>query len=124
MRFWPFRRRAPVALPLPPDDLLVIEERLRQAAEDVLVVRERQIRGGVVIFRGDLRAPNARALDLLLARFAPFGYTPFRRTDGDGVIVQAWPLANVSQRARPVLALALFALTVLSTFVAGAFFFV
>ena len=40
------------------------------------------------------------------------------------MLVQAWPLGDLRQPARPVLALTLFALTVVSTFLAGAFFFV
>ncbi|MGH7313418.1 MAG: site-2 protease family protein [Candidatus Rokuibacteriota bacterium] len=122
-RFWPFRRRASV-VPLASEDLLATEERLRHAAEDVLVVHERQIRGGVVLFRGTLRVETPRALETLLARFEPFGYTPFVRAEGDGVLVQAWPLGDLRQQARPLLALTLFALTVASTFLAGASFFV
>jgi membrane-associated protease RseP (regulator of RpoE activity) len=123
MRWWPFRRRRPLALPVS-EDLLLTEERLRHAAEDVLVVSERQIRGGVILFRGALRVEAPRALDILLARFAPFGYTPFLKTEADGVLVQAWPLGDLHQPARPALALTLFGLTVLSTFLAGAAFFV
>jgi membrane-associated protease RseP (regulator of RpoE activity) len=123
MRLWPFRRR-PVAPPLPSEDLLVTEERLRHAADDVLAVHERQIRGGVIVFHGALRVEAARALAALEARFAPFGYTPFLRAERGGVMVQAWPLGDMTQPARPVLALTLFALTVVSTFVAGAAFFV
>src|SRR3546814_20990602 len=58
---------------------------LRHAAEDVLVVHERQIRGGVILFRGTLRVDTPRALETLLARFAPLGYTPFVRAESDGV---------------------------------------
>ena len=123
MQLWPFRRR-PVATPLPSEDLLVTEERLRHAAEDVFAVHGRQIRGGVIVFHGTLRLEAAPALSALEARFAPFGYTPFLRAERDGVTVQAWPLGDMSQPARPLLALTLFALTVLSTFVAGAVFFV
>jgi membrane-associated protease RseP (regulator of RpoE activity) len=124
MPFWPFRRRPGAPPPLPSEDLLVTEERLRHAAEDVLEVRERQIRGGVIILRGRLRVDASRALDTLLARFEPFGYTPFLRAERDGVSVQAWPLGDMRQPARPALALTLFALTVVSTFTAGAVFFV
>lgn len=122
-RLWPFRRRASM-VPLASEDLLATEERLRHAAEGVLVVQERQIRGGVVLFRGALRVDAPHAVATLQARFEPFGYTPFVRAEGDGVLVQAWPLGDLRQPARPVLALTLFALTVLSTFLAGAFFFV
>jgi membrane-associated protease RseP (regulator of RpoE activity) len=102
----------------------VTEERLRHAADDVLAVQERQIRGGVIVFQGALRVEAGRALAALEARFAPFGYTPFLRAERGGVMVQAWPLGDLTQPARPVLALTLFALTVVSTFVAGAAFFV
>jgi len=111
-------------VPLASEDLLAAEERLRHAAEDVLVVRDRQIRGGVILFRGTLLTDTPRALQSLLARFAPFGYTPFVRAEGDGVLVQAWPLGDMRQPTRPVLALTLFALTVLSTLFAGAAYFV
>ena len=123
MRFWPFRRR-PNVVPLASEDLLITEERLRHATEDVVAVHERQIRGGVILFRGTLRVEASRALETLLKRFEPFGYTPFVRAEGDGVLVQAWPLGDMTQPARPLLAITLFALTVVSTFVAGAAFFV
>ena len=85
-----------------------------------MVVHERQIRGGVILFRGDLRTEPARALDTLLTRFAPFGYTPFLKAEGDRVMLQAWPLVQVRERARPALNLTLFVLTALSTLAAGA----
>ena len=119
MRWWPFRRR-PVVSPLHSDDLLLGEERLRELAEEVMVVKERQIRGGIILFRGDLRVEPGRALDRLLGRFAPFGYTPFLRADGDRVMLQAWPLVQVQVRSRPGLNLGLFVLTALSTLAAGA----
>jgi membrane-associated protease RseP (regulator of RpoE activity) len=122
MRLWPFRRRRDPAPPSAP--LAELEERLSTAVDDVLVVRERHLRGPAVVFHGDLRVPHARALDMLLLRFAPVGYTPFLRADGSGVTVHAWPLADVAQRPRHLRALTLFALTVVSTFLAGAFFFV
>ena len=124
MRFWPFPRRASPAPALASEDLLATEERLRHAAADVLEVDERQIRGGVIVFRGRLRTDARRALDTLLGRFEPFGYTPFLRAERDGVVVQAWPLGDMTQPARPALALTLFVLTLASTFLAGAFFFV
>jgi membrane-associated protease RseP (regulator of RpoE activity) len=124
MRLWPLRRRARPVPSLPSEDLLVTEEQLRRAAEDVMEIRERQIRGGVIILRGRLRTTASGALAALLARFEPFGYTPFLKAERDGVSVQAWPLGDMRQPARPGLALALFGLTVVSTFLAGAFFFV
>jgi membrane-associated protease RseP (regulator of RpoE activity) len=121
MRWWPFARRRD-ALPLPSEDLLVTEEQLRVAAADVLAVRERQIRGPVVIFRGDLQVAPERALDALIARFAPLGYTPVLKRDGDGIVVQAWPAMETAQPPRRRRALVLFALTLVSTFLAGAYF--
>src|ERR1043166_5146448 len=123
MRLWPFRRRVPLP-PLPADDLLITEERLRHAADGVLIVHERQIRGPVIVFRGALQTDPARAVDTLLARFGAFGYTPFLKAERDGgVVVQAWPLGDMTQAPRPRLALGLFALTLVSAFLAGAFFF-
>jgi len=124
MRLWPFRRRRVPLPPLPADDLLITEERLRHAADGVLIVHDRQIRGPVIVFRGALQVDPARAVDTLLARFGAFGYTPFLRAERDGgVVLQAWPLGDTTQVPRPRLALALFALTVLSTFAAGWAFF-
>jgi membrane-associated protease RseP (regulator of RpoE activity) len=124
MRLWPFRRRRAPLPPLPADDLLVTEESLRHAADGVLVVHERQIRGPVIVFRGALQTDPGRAADTLLERFGAFGYTPFLKAERDGgVVVHAWPLGDMTQTARPRLALALFALTVLSTFAAGWAFF-
>jgi membrane-associated protease RseP (regulator of RpoE activity) len=119
MRLWPFRRRAALP-PLYSHDLLLGEEQLRELAEEVMVIKERQIRGGIILFRGELRTEPARALDTLLTRFAPLGYTPFLRADGEGVVLQAWPLGEVVERPRPVLNLVLFILTALSTLAAGA----
>src|SRR6266540_5167874 len=80
MRWWPIRARR---LPAPPpsEDALVAEDRLRRNVEDVLVVRDRQIRGGVIVFRGVLTTEPRRALDVLIERFRPLGYTPFLRQE-------------------------------------------
>jgi membrane-associated protease RseP (regulator of RpoE activity) len=118
MRLWPFRRpRAtpPAAL----DDLLITEDLLRRTAEDVFAVRERQVRGGMIVFRGELRMDPGPALDVLLARFRPFGYTPFLRAEGGEVVLQAWPLAEAVERSRVGVNVALFLLTCLTTLVAG-----
>jgi membrane-associated protease RseP (regulator of RpoE activity) len=118
MRWWPIRaRRRP---PEPPsEDLLVTEERLRRNVEDILVVRERQIRGSVIVFRGDLTTEPRRALDVLIERFRPLGYTPFVREDGGVVAVQAWPLADTALPRRTAMNLLLFVVTCLSTLAAG-----
>src|SRR5881296_4457856 len=121
MRFWPFRGRL-AAAPPPTNDLLATEELLRKNVEDLLVVRERQIRGGVIVFRGELLLSPSRAVDALLERFRVFGYTPFVHADGDGVVVQAWPLAEVVERPRVAVNVILFVLTGASTLVAGTMF--
>src|ERR1700693_5211501 len=118
MRLWPFRRPPPPAAP-PTDELVITEDLLRRAAEEVFAVRERQIRGGIIVFRGDLLTEPGRALDVLLARFRPFGYTPFLRADRAEVVLQAWPLAEPAQHQRIVVNVVLFLLTCLSTLVAG-----
>src|SRR2546425_8950715 len=118
MRWWPVRtRRLPP--PLLPEDLLAAEDRLRRNVEDVLVVRDRQIRGGVIVFRGVLTTAPGRALDILVERFRPFGYTPFLREEADAVAVQAWPLAETTVPSRPAVNVVLFVLTCLSTLIAG-----
>ena len=76
MRFWSFRGRPARGFPSS-EELLVTEELLRKSVEDVFVVRDRQIRSGIIAFRGELRAEPARALDVLIGRLRPFGYTPF-----------------------------------------------
>jgi membrane-associated protease RseP (regulator of RpoE activity) len=118
MRLWPARPRRRPAVP-PPGDVLVTEEQLRESVEDVLVVRDRQVRGSVIVFRGLLTMEPGRALELLIDRFRPFGYTPFLRQEGDTVAVQAWPLAETAVPRRIGLNVLLFVLTCLSTLVAG-----
>jgi membrane-associated protease RseP (regulator of RpoE activity) len=123
MRLWPARRQSPRA-ELTPDDLVITQDLLRRNVEDVVVVREHGLLGSIVVFRGDLLMPPARALDILLERFRRLGYTPFLRVDGDAVAVQAWPLAQTVERQRLALNVVLFLLTCVSTLIAGAFFFV
>lgn len=121
MRFWPFRGRRPAAPP-PPPDLVVTEDLLRRSVEDLLLVRELEIRGGIFSFRGELLVAPARALDVLLERLRPFGYTPFLRASREGVVVQAWPLAETVERPRVLVNVVLFLATCASTLVAGSMF--
>jgi len=99
--------------------MLVTEDRLRRNVEDVLTIRDRQIRGGIVVFRGELMTEPARALDLLIGRFRPLGYTPYLREDAGLVSVQAWPVTDSVTRWRIGVNLVLFALTCASTLFAG-----
>src|SRR5260370_6129592 len=118
MRFWLRRGRAPAAAPpssVPP----VTEDLLRENVDDLLVVRDRVTRGGVVSFRGELLVPPARARDVLSERFRAFGYTPFLRSDGHGVVVQAWPLADTTGPQRLGVTTLVFLLKCASTLIAG-----
>src|SRR2546426_1531045 len=118
MRWWPIRRRR-LPPPPPPDEMLVTEDRLRRTVEDVLAVRDRQIHGGIVVFRGELMTEPARALDLLIARFRPLGYTPYLREEAGLVALQALPITETATRWRIGVNVVLFVLTCLSTLVAG-----
>ena len=99
--------------------MLVTEDVLRRCVDGVLAVRERQIRGGIVVFRGALLGEPGPALDTLLARFKPIGYTPFLRADAGEVVLSAWPLADTSEPQRIAVNVLLFALTCVSTLAAG-----
>src|SRR5256712_12740478 len=118
MRWWLIRARRRPAPP-PSEDLLAAEDRLRRNVEDVLIVRDRQIRGGVIVFRGVLTTGPRRALDVLIERFRPLGYTPFLRHEADAVAVQAWPLPETAVPGRIGVNVLLFLGTCLSTLRAG-----
>jgi membrane-associated protease RseP (regulator of RpoE activity) len=121
MPLWPSRRRAVVA-PLAPDDLALTEDLVRQNVEEVLVVGHRELQGAALVYRGRLRLPPARALDVLSAHLGPLGFTPFLRADGDEVLLQVLPLAQAGAPRRLALNVTLFVLTCVSTLVAGAGF--
>jgi membrane-associated protease RseP (regulator of RpoE activity) len=106
----------------PTDDLLVTEDLLRRNVEDLLHVRERQIQGSVIVFRGDLLVTPARAVDVMASRFRSVGYTPFIREADGQVAVHAVPLGDTIERPRVWVNVVLFLLTCLSTLAAGALF--
>ncbi len=119
MRFWPFGGD-PSAPPPARGAPLVTEDVLRRTVEDLLVIRAWQLHGGgIVSFRGDLLVAPARALDALVERLRPYGYTPFLRAEAGGVLVQAWPLAEAGTPQRIGGNVALFLLTCASTLIAG-----
>src|SRR5438093_2862923 len=122
MRFWPFRRARP-ALRTSPDDVLVTEELLHSAVADVFAVRDRRVFGGVIAYRGHLLVAPADAVDRLVARFRPFGFTPFLRAEEGDVILQALPLTEPVVRPRIGLNIVLFVMTCFTTLVSGAFLF-
>ncbi len=100
--------------------MLVTEDRLRRNVEDVLAVRDRQVRGAIVVFRGELTTEPARALDLLIDRFRPLGYMPCLRAEEAGVVaVQAWPFTEPVAPQRIRTNVLLFVATCVSTLVAG-----
>jgi membrane-associated protease RseP (regulator of RpoE activity) len=119
MRLWPSRRDPETMLAT--DDLLVVEDRLRRNVQDVFSVHERQIRGGVVIFRGEFMGEPTRGLDVIVGRFRPLGYTPFVRRDPSSgtTVLQAWPVSDTVVPQRVAVNVLLFVLTCLTTVVAG-----
>ena len=121
MRLWPWRRRAPAVLP-PTDDLLLTDQLVRRDVEEALVVREGAVVGGVLAWRGHLRLPPARALEVLQTRLRPLGLTPFIRAEGGDVVVQAVPMAEVTERPRIRVNVVLFVITCVSMLVAGSSF--
>jgi membrane-associated protease RseP (regulator of RpoE activity) len=104
----------------PPESLLAIEEALRHTLEDLFLVKERQAQGLTLRWGGQLRIPARSALPILENRFKPYGFTPFLKRAGDLTWIEGVPLAAVANRQRPAVNLALFALTLVSTFIAGA----
>src|SRR2546427_11258200 len=118
MRWWPTRARRRSA-PRPPEDLLVTEEMLRRSVEDVLVVRDRQLRGGMFVFRGILTMQPGRAAGVLIGRFRRIAYTPFLREEAGAVSVQAWPLAETVLPRRVFLNVLLCVVTCVSPRAAG-----
>jgi membrane-associated protease RseP (regulator of RpoE activity) len=121
MRLWPLRAR-PREGGIAPDDLFVVDDLLRRSVDDVFAVRDRTVRGGAIVYRGTLRVEPREAVERLIERFKPFGFTPFLRAEGGDVVLQALPLGEVTERRRVALNLVLFALTCVSTLIAGYFF--
>src|SRR5216684_418343 len=122
MRFWPWRRSR-VAFAPSPDDLLVTEDLLHRAVEDVFAVRDRRVLGALIAYRGHLLVAPAEAVERLVARFRPFGFTPFLRAEGGEMVLKALPLVETVERQRVGVNVVLFVLTCFSTLVSGALFF-
>ncbi len=98
---------------------------LTEAAADVMVVED--VTDGVapgksVRLRGRLLVAPDRAYDILAERMKPLGRTPLLRKSDDGVRdeVLALPMTFAPAKPRPLLALVLFGLTVLSCLFTGA----
>src|SRR5882672_9697529 len=117
MRLWPFRRRHAVA-PSADSSAFTVAELGPQLA-GVLAVDQVRAEGLAVAFGGRLLVSPATAVTELVARFRPFGYTPFLQ-GGQGLTwVRALPVVDVVMPSKPRTNIVLFLLTVLSTIVAG-----
>lgn len=121
MRFLPWRRPSPPAPP-PSSDLLLTESFLRRTLDDVFAVREGEIRGPVITYRGRLLQAPGPAVERLVGRFQPFGFTPFVRADQGEVVLEALPLVTPRERPRLALNVVLFVLTCLSVLAGGLLF--
>src|SRR6266446_1134357 len=122
MRFWP-RRRPRAAFATSSDDLIVTEDLLYRAVGDVFAVRDRRVFGALIAYRGHLLVAPGEAVERLVARFRPFGFTPFLRAEAGEMVLQALPLVETVERQRIGVNVALFVLTCFSTLVSGALFF-
>jgi membrane-associated protease RseP (regulator of RpoE activity) len=117
MRLWPFRRRR-AAAPSADSSAFTVAELGPQLA-GVLAVDQVRAEGHAVAFGGRLLVAPAAAVTELVARFRPFGYTPFVQ-GGQGLTwVRALPFVDVQLPSKPCTNIILFLLTVLSTIVAG-----
>ena len=117
----PFWSRRPPEEPPSWEELFPLEAMLRSQLSDVLEVEERRVVGRSVAFGGRLLVDPGTAVDRLRPRLLPHGYTPFIREDHGVVWVHAIAQAEVAEPARPMLHLALFLATVITTLLAGAF---
>lgn len=118
---WPFRRHGrSIGSGVAPDALLLTAEALRRGLGDLFVVREQQAKGVTFRWGGELLLEPAYALPIIESRFKPYGFTPFLKRGRQMTWIEAVPLAAVVARRRPAVNLVLFALTVISTFMAGA----
>ena len=122
MPFWLFRRGgdAPAAGVIP-ESVLSTLDTLRYLVQDLLAVRNQELRGSAFAWGGDLLVTPAQARTALEERFKPYGYTPFIGRERGQVWVQALPLGSMDVRSRPAVNLLLFVLTVVSTWAAGMF---
>ena len=119
MPLWRLSSTAGALNGAPLEHYAVVEDLLRRNVEDVFRVERQEVRGASFGWGGTLLVEPDRALELIEARFKPFGYAPFLGRQGDVVWIRAVPLASTVVRLRPLLNLGLFLLTVVSTVAAG-----
>ena len=118
MRFWPFGPRR-AAAPASADSAAFAVAELGPQLEGVLAVDQVRGEGHAVAFGGRLLLPPSPAVTALVARFRPFGYTPFLQAGQGLTWVRALPFVDVLVPSRPRTNIILFLLTVVSTLVAG-----
>ncbi|HEV2056007.1 MAG TPA: site-2 protease family protein [Methylomirabilota bacterium] len=118
MRFWPFGRRR-AAAPASADSSAFAVAELGPQLEGVLALEQVRGEGHAVAFGGRLLMPPSPAVTELVARFRPFGYTPFLQAGQGLTWVRALPFVDVEIPSRPRTNIILFLLTVVSTLVAG-----
>ena len=118
MRFWPFGPRR-AAAPASADSAAFAVAELGPQLEGVLAVEQVRGEGHAVAFGGRLLLPPSAAVTALVARFRPFGYTPFLQAGRGLTWVRALPFVDVLVPSRPRTNIILFLLTVVSTLVAG-----
>lgn len=117
MRLWPFPRR-PVSASVSSSGFAIAE--LAPQLGGVLAVEQVRAEGSALGFGGRLLLPPASALTELVARFRPYGYTPFLQAGAAGMTwVRALPFVDVQVPSKPRTNIILFVLTVLSTLIAG-----
>jgi membrane-associated protease RseP (regulator of RpoE activity) len=117
MSLWPFRRRRAVVASADSSAFTVAE--LGPQLTGVLAVDQVRAEGHAVAFGGRLLVQPATAVTELVARFRPFGYTPFVQAGQGLTWVRALPFVDVQLPSKPRTNIILFLLTVLSTIVAG-----
>src|SRR6266542_5658369 len=117
MRLWPFGRRSPAA-PAAGSSAFTLAE-LGPQLDGVLAVEQVRAEGHAVAFGGRLLVRPESAIGSLVARFRPFGYTPFLQAAQGLTWVRALPFVEVEVPSRPRTNVILFVLTVISTVVAG-----
>ena len=96
-----------------------LEALLRSQLDDVLIVQERRLLGRSLAFGGRLLVEPGVAVERLRPRLARHGYAPFLREDQGTVWVHALAQAEVAEPSRPLVHLALFLATVVTTLLAG-----
>jgi len=116
MRSWLFRRRVSDT-PVGSSGYAIAE--LAPRLGGVLDVEQVRTEGHALGFGGRLLLSPSAALTELIERFRPLGYTPFLQEGAGLTWVRALPFVDVQMPSKPRINILLFALTVVSTIVAG-----